>query len=108
MINLKEQNYIIFIQIICLIGLFSSFAGCVSEDNSEHIQDELVLNTQEEQQYNLTDSAIIVEENRDSEEKPCSLAGTCPFGNSCCGSAGCSLWVDSDNDGCCDRGVVTE
>ncbi|MEA2034971.1 MAG: hypothetical protein U9N40_05730 [Euryarchaeota archaeon] len=107
MIYLKEQNYLKFIQIICLIGLFSSFAGCVSEDNSENTWDELVLKTQEVEQYNLTDSPVI-EENNDSEEKSSSVAGTCPFGNNCCGSAGCSLWVDSDNDGCCDRGVVTE
>ncbi len=33
------------------------------------------------------------------------LYGSCPSSRSCI-SPSCGLWVDSDNDGSCDRGVL--
>ena len=107
MINLKKEKYGYVIQVILIIGMLSSFAGCLSDDNSGDLRDELVLNTQEKDQDNITNS-IVSQDMNDSEEDSSSLAGTCPFGNHCCGSPGCSLWTDLNNDGCCDLGVALD
>lgn len=102
--SLKKRKVFDPIWLIFLIGLAGSFAGCVSDDSSSGMRDELMVTTQEEEQYDDRPS-LTPADGLDPGDGSSSLAGSCPFGNHCCGSPGCSMWTDLNNDGCCDLGV---
>ncbi|QYZ80064.1 hypothetical protein E2N92_11820 [Methanofollis formosanus] len=92
---------------IVLLGMAMSCAGCMGEGAPAGVGDDLTVATQEEEACGDADT-LATGESGDAEENSSSLAGTCPFGNHCCGSPGCSLWTDLNEDGRCDLGVTAE
>jgi hypothetical protein len=94
----------VFIQVMTLMSLMLGVAGCIDENaGSGTVQDELQATTP---QYSEDDNTATISETTEvgvSEEDDNALAGTCPKGQHC-GSPGCSLWSDQNNNGLCDRG----
>jgi len=100
---MKGPRFIVFIQAMTLMSLLLGAAGCIDESTGVgDFQDELQATTSE---YYEDETAEIAEteEIGASEEDDNALAGTCPKGQHC-GSPGCSLWSDQNNNGLCDRG----
>lgn len=97
---MKGPKFLVFIQVMALMGLMLGAAGCIDEKSG--VQDELQATTP---QYSEDDTVAISETTGVgvSEEDDNALAGTCPKGQHC-GSPGCPLWSDQNNNGLCDRG----
>lgn len=101
---MKGSKFLVFIQVMALLSLMLGAAGCIDESGgSGDVQDELQATTS---QYSEDDTGAISETTEvgvSEEEDDNALAGTCPKGQHC-GSPGCPLWSDQDNNGLCDRG----
>lgn len=100
---MKASKFLVFIQVMALMGLVLGTAGCIDENaGSSDVQDELQATPSE---YSDDDTVAISETTVAdvSEEDDNALAGTCPKGQHC-GSPGCPLWSDQNNNGLCDRG----
>lgn len=100
---MKVPKFLVFIQVMALMSLMLGVAGCIDETGgSGDVLDELQATTS---QYSDDDTVAISEttEVSVSEEDDNALAGTCPKGQHC-GSPGCPLWSDQNNNGLCDRG----
>ena len=103
----KYEKWGCCIQLFLLIGMFSCFAGCLSADTTGSLQEVLAVPMQEEDTDNGIHS-IEPDGESSSNGNSSSLAGACPLGRHCCGSPGCSLWTDLDNDGCCYLGIIVD
>lgn len=97
---MMEKRLTSILWLSLLISLFSGVAGCFDDGSSAADQLALLVPPEEGDRI-LPDSG---EESPD--EAAAKLAGACPFGKTCCGMAGCGLFTDLNNDGCCDLGVV--
>ncbi|MBP2144834.1 hypothetical protein J2129_000288 [Methanofollis sp. W23] len=106
--ELEGKTGLSWVQVIVLLGLVMGFAGCVDDGSPPGAGDDLEAAPQEEEEPCDDRDVLEGEGSGEDEEDPSSLAGTCPFGNHCSGSPGCSLWTDLNEDGWCDLGVVEE
>ncbi|MDO8842416.1 hypothetical protein [Methanocalculus sp.] len=100
---MKISSGIACIQVIFLIGLACSVAGCIDDGSTS--EDKKVILVTNRGDNELPDT--ISHNNEESvDEESDTLAGSCPFGRHCCGGTPyCALFTDANSDGCCDMGV---
>ena len=83
-----------------------SLTGCSEVSNDESSNADFVQNSELVEVEDLDSESCEVGETNSCDCQDCEndLAGTC-FRGANCGSPSCGAWIDSDNDGFCDRGV---
>lgn len=105
---MKKNPLLMFIQVVCLISIFCSVSGCLEGDAVHEENPDAFLAKDEEgsaavQLRGDSGNSELNDNSGEDNSGDDSPAGTCPFGNHC-SCPGCSLWLDADNDGYCDRG----
>ncbi|MFZ2455064.1 MAG: hypothetical protein WAX07_01105 [Candidatus Altiarchaeia archaeon] len=98
-----NKTLVYLVRALILINFLLFITGCVTE--AKDTPKDSILETAVKDETTLvqdnTDTQTSIEEAK-TDVSDDSLKGTCPRGGHC-GSPGCGLWSDQNNDRLCDR-----